>query len=104
MKKYSILTLVLVLTAVLLTGCRNPGNKVEPTTVPTTHATTAPTVMPSTETTHQPTEHTENNTHATTEHNNPTTHTGDVIPDTTGAAGAVEETGEARARQMPRNR
>ncbi|MBP3672530.1 MAG: hypothetical protein J6J18_01735 [Oscillospiraceae bacterium] len=100
MKKYTILALILVLTAFSLTGCRNPGKNMEPTTVPTTHATTAPTIMPTTEATHQPTEHTENNTNAT-EHTAGTTVPGEVIPDTTDTTNA---TGEARARQMPRNR
>ncbi|MBQ7801152.1 MAG: hypothetical protein IJ375_02370 [Oscillospiraceae bacterium] len=100
MKKYSILFLVLVLTAFSLVGCRNPNKPMEPTTVPTTHATTAPTaaptVAPTTEATHQPTEHTGAATNAT-EHTDVATVPGDVVPDTTNAAG------EGRARQMPRN-
>ena len=100
MKKYSILALVLVLTALSLTGCRNPGKVVEPTTVPTTQATTAPTTMPATEATRQPTEHTGETTNAT-EHTAGTTLPGEVIPDTTDTTSA---TGEARAHQTPRTR
>ena len=54
MKKYNILILALVLTAVLFTGCgcRNtkPMNTTVPTTTaaPTTAATTQPTTMPTT--------------------------------------------------------
>ena len=61
MKKYGILILVLVLTATVLTGCRNPdikptelpptqGATMAPTTVPTTIPTTVPTTVPDTET------------------------------------------------------
>ncbi len=59
MKKYGILITVLVLTAVLLTGCRGSNNAPTelppttgatlPTTMPTTMPTTAPTVAPTTE-------------------------------------------------------
>ncbi len=57
MKKYGILIAVLVLTAALLTGCRNPGTTPTElpstqgaTLMPTTEATTMPTTMPTTET------------------------------------------------------
>lgn len=61
MKKYGILVLVLVLTATVLAGCRNPdikptelpptqGATMAPTTVPTTLPTTVPTTVPETDT------------------------------------------------------
>ena len=99
MKKYSILTLVLVLTAVLLTGCRNPNKNAAPTTVPTTHATTAPTTMPHTEPATVP--HTEPATHATEEHNAATTH---PTENNTHATDSTAASGEAHARQAPRTR
>lgn len=60
MKKLSILLTLLVLTAALLTGCRNPnvqptelpptqGATMAPTTMPTTMPTTVPTTVPPTE-------------------------------------------------------
>ena len=59
MKKISILLTLLVLTAALLTGCRNPnvqptelpptqGATMAPTTMPTTIPTTVPTTVPTT--------------------------------------------------------
>ena len=59
MKKFSILLTILVLTAALLTGCRNPnikptelpppqGATMAPTTMPTTMPTTVPTTVPPT--------------------------------------------------------
>lgn len=54
MKKYTALTLVLVLTACLFTGCRsrnNMGHTSAPTVMPTTEMTTAPTTMPTQATT-----------------------------------------------------
>ena len=62
MKKYGILIASLVLTAALLTGCRNPnikptelpptqGATMAPTTTPTTLPTTVPTTEMPTETT-----------------------------------------------------
>ena len=60
MRKFSILLTLLVLTAALLTGCRNPniqptelpptqGATMAPTTAPTTMPTTVPTTVPPTE-------------------------------------------------------
>ena len=60
MKKYGILVLVLVLTATVLAGCRNPdikptelpptqGATMAPTTAPTTMPTTVPTTIPETD-------------------------------------------------------
>lgn len=68
MKKYGILFTILVLTAALLTGCRNPNTAptelpptVGPTIMPTTEAITMPTTMPTTlPTTEAATDGTEN--------------------------------------------
>ena len=60
MRKFSILLTLLVLTAALLTGCRNPnvqptelpptqGATMAPTTAPTTMPTTVPTTVPPTQ-------------------------------------------------------
>lgn len=57
MKKYLIIALTLVLTAMLFTGCRR-RNDMDNTVVPTptvTHATTAPTTAPTTAATTAPT-------------------------------------------------
>ncbi|MGM9550519.1 MAG: hypothetical protein ACI3V5_11845 [Faecousia sp.] len=91
MKKYSILVLVLVLTAALFTGCgctnQDPGRNTVPTTMPTvattetTRATSAPT-----------TERTEPSTEATIDHGN-----GPL--DNNGTNGSTENTVEGRARQ-----
>lgn len=86
MKKYSILAVILVLTASVLAGCRRP--MAEPTTVPTTHATTVPTTVPATV---APTENTRATEHAT---ENTTAHT----DGTEGTHVTVEPTGEAGAR------
>ena len=67
MKKCSILFTILVLTAALLTGCRNPntaptelpptvGPTIMPSTAPTTMPTTMPTTLPTTEATMDSTE------------------------------------------------
>ena len=60
MKKYSMLVLVLVLTATVFTGCRRnrQDNTSAPTVMPTTAVTTTPTQMPTqaTRPTTQPTE------------------------------------------------
>lgn len=94
MKKYSLIAAVLVLTATVLAGCRNPNGNVAPSTMPATQATTVPTThattMPSTNATEQSnaTEHT-----GTTEnHNNATTVPGEHSTEGTNG------TGEARAR------
>lgn len=99
MKKYSILVLVLVLTAALLTGCgcTNRDMATVPTTLPTTAATTAPT--------HATTE-------ATTEYTTvPTTETRETIDNgngplednTTGATNATDGAAEGRARSRASN-
>lgn len=102
MKKYTILTLVLVLTALTLTGCRNPGKDMAPTTVPTTYATTEPMTMPSTEAT-QPAV----TTTPATEQTVPTTITGEDASENTnpgGSTDATEATNEGRARRTPASR
>lgn len=95
MKKYSILAVILVLTATVLAGCRNPSNNMAPTTVPTTHATTTPTTaattMPATTNSTHATEH----TGATENHNSATTVPGDHGMEATNGTAA---TGEGRAR------
>lgn len=102
MKKYSILILVLVLTAALFTGCGCRNSRPAATTVPTSRPTTPVTSEPThaaTEATHAPTTATE----GTTEHGNAplptnetTTHNGTTENGTEGAAGA-----EGRARHIP---
>ena len=47
MKRYTIVTVILVLTALLAAGCRGGGNP--PTTLPTTMPTTAPTTQATTQ-------------------------------------------------------
>ena len=87
MKKFSILLTLLVLTAALLAGCRNPN--VQPTELPPTQGatmapTTAPTTMPTTmPTTVPPTEMPD----ATDEGG--TTETGGTTDDTAGARGRM---------------
>lgn len=101
MKKYTILALVLVLTALTLTGCRNPNKGKAPTTVPTTYATTEPMTRPATEATQQPTA----TTHAT-ENTVPTSLPGDETTHTTESNSATDNTnatGEGRARRAPAN-
>lgn len=88
MKKYAICAAMLVLTAAVLAGCRNPN--MDPTTEPT-QTVTLPTIAPTTPHTSQPT------TPATEE---PTIGEGGTMPsDATagiGETGAVEgETGNA---------
>ena len=92
MKKYSILALVLVLTAALFAGCRG-RNQTGDTMAPTT-GTVAPTVYPTTEatqpaTTHAPTEHTTEHTteHMTTEATEDIHGNGTVTEGTTGVEG-----------------
>lgn len=90
MKKYSILAAVLVLTATMFAGCRNPG--MEPTVLPSTHVTTAPsTAAPTEHTTVPTTEHFTENTHGTTatEHATENTH-GTTATDTTEHANGNE--------------
>lgn len=96
MKKYSILILVLVLTAVALTGCRSGGNVTEPTTMPAT----MPTILP-TETTVPPTQQTETDS---TEHSTPADESLPMAPDATGTTNGTDPSEEARARSMPRSR
>ena len=103
MKKYTLLFLVLVLTAAVFTGCgcRNsqPMNTTVPTTMPTTAPTTVPTTVP-TEATVQTTPTVEE----TIEDGNgplPTNATAGPDGDT---SSATENTGVAgNARRMPRN-
>ena len=64
MKKYSLLILVLVLTALLITGCRRKNTlPTTPSTMPTTMPTTTPTTAPTVPTTQA----TQPSTQATTE-------------------------------------
>ena len=103
MKKYTMLFLVLVLSAVIFTGCgcRNsqPMNTTVPTTMPTTAPTTAPTT-PSTEATIM----TVPTVEETIEDGNgplPTNATAGADGDT---SNATEDTGMgSNARRMPRN-
>lgn len=96
MKKYTILFLALVLTALALSGCRSTGNRNEGTTLPTTQPAiipeTMPTIMP-TETT-MPTEHTEPDTdHVTPTDILPEDGTGTThIPTATGGTSATSRT------------
>lgn len=99
MKKYAILTLVLVLTAAMFTGCGCRNSK-PMNTMPTTMPTTAPTTAPTTEATTLPTQ--TQPTEATIEDGNgplPTNATAGADGDT---STATEETGmEGNARRMP---
>lgn len=94
MKKYSILAVVLVLTATVFTGC---GRRRVPETVPHTE-TIMPTIMPTEAPTTVPhTEATTEHTTATTEHNN-------TIPDGTGNATTATNPSEgSRARTRTPN-
>lgn len=105
MKKYSILILVLLLTAALFTGCGCRNSRpaaTTPTTLPTNPVTTAPTqstTHATTEATHAPTNATEGtieNGNGPLPTNETTTHNGTTENGTEGAAGA-----EGRARHIP---
>ena len=102
MKLYKLLIAVLVLTAMLLTGCGCRNSKPldtmpsENTTAPTTMATTEATTAPTTEATTAPT------TMPTTETTEETMDNGNG-PLSTDGADQTEETGDnARSRHMPR--
>ena len=102
MKKYGIIALTFVLTALVLTGCRGRRNDMngvsEPTTilptvelptVATTEATTVPTTMPTT---------------------HPTEHTGETATETAGHDGIVDtnptegDNAHSRSRRIPGSR
>lgn len=99
MKKISIVALVLVLTAGLMTACRRPME--DEMTLPSTHATT-----PSTHVTTPSTHATTPNTHAT----EPSTHVTDpsnhaTQPDSTDGTDMINPTDHsdaARRRRLPR--
>ena len=103
MKKYTLLFLVLVLTAVVFTGCGCRSSQPMNTTVPTTMPTTAPTTMPTTAPT-EATVQTAPTTQETIEDGNgplPTNATAGADGNT---STATEDTGMAgNARRMPRN-
>ena len=98
MKKYTVLFLVIVLTAALLTACGCRNSQPMNTTAPTTMPTTMPTETTSMTTAPAPT------TEATIEDGNgplPTNATAGPDGDT---STATEDTGiEGSARHMPRN-
>ena len=54
MKKYSVIGAVLVFTAFLLAGCRNPNGNIAPSTMPSTMPSTQATTMPATQETTMP--------------------------------------------------
>ena len=54
MKKYSVIGAVLVFTALLLAGCRNPNGNIAPSTMPSTMPSTQATTMPATQETTMP--------------------------------------------------
>ena len=103
MKKYTVLFLVLVLSAVIFTGCGCRNSQPMNTTAPTTMPTTAPTTMPTTAPT-DATVKTAPTVDETIEDGNgplPTNATAGADGDT---STATEDTGMGNnARRMPRN-
>lgn len=102
MKKYTVLFMILVLTAAVFTGCGCRNSQPLNTTVPTTMPTTAPTTAPTYET--EPVVKPAPPTDATIEDGNgplPTNATAGADGDT---STATEDTGMgSNARSMPRN-
>ena len=96
MKKYSMLTMTLVLTAALFTGCGCRNGRVEPTTtMPTVLPTVTETTVPVTEAPHEATTlppEKDTTTHETIDHGNG--------PIENGTTNATENTNE-RARTNP---
>ena len=102
MKKYTMLFLVLVLSAAIFTGCGCRNSQPMNTTVPTTMPTTAPTTMPTENT--STTVQTAPTIGETIEDGNgplPTNATAGADGDT---SGALDDTGMSdNARRIPRN-
>lgn len=96
MKKYTILFLALVLTAVALTGCMSTGNMTEPTTMPTTMPATAPTTMPTVPPTHQ--------TETTATQPAATDDTMPMAPDSTAATDTMDATDHTQGNATSRTR
>lgn len=99
MKKYTILALILVLTASLFTGCRNkdgnPGDTSTPTAMPTVE-------MPTMDTTQAPTESTTEATVMPTTGSEPTGETNDGTTNTTDATETTNANDMARGRSRQR--
>lgn len=91
MKKYTILFLALVLTAMVFTGCMSTAKQPEATTAPTVVPTTAP--MPTVPPTHEP--------ESTATLPSATDDTIPLVPDTTDT---TDMTDHAQSRAVPRTR